>query len=191
MLVIKCTGLNIRLSNIESADFLLFHGTKKYLTSTDDVDIELELFKTGDIDKCVQRDMNIAIEKGITAICCNQDYKAIMPGGKVNFMPGILRNAYEELGGEVKSWGKPDQEFFDAAIDKAYELYAASFSSSSQAQAQAPKSRKKFRVLHIGDSIHHDISGDIYIYPPLFHYVLFITYGILTCIIIHSIPVLY
>ena len=100
MLVIKCTGLNIRLSNIESADFLLFHGTKKYLTSADDVDIELELFKTGDIDKCVQRDMNIAIEKGITAICCNQDYKAIMPGGKVNFMPGILRDAYEELGGK-------------------------------------------------------------------------------------------
>ena len=32
---------------------------------------------------------------GIPAVCCNQDYKAILPGGEANFMPGILRDAFK------------------------------------------------------------------------------------------------
>ena len=32
---------------------------------------------------------------GIPAVCCNQDYKAILPGGEAKFMPGILRDAFK------------------------------------------------------------------------------------------------
>lgn len=150
-------GLNICPSDVESADFLLFHGTKRYVTSTENVDIELELFRNGNIDKCIQRDMNIGVDRGIPAICCNQDYKAILPGGEANFMPGVLREAYEGLGGKVISWGKPNQEFFEAAMNRVYKLYVDSM--LSRKQAEAPKKRQNFRVLHIGDSIHHDIAG--------------------------------
>ena len=64
---------------------------------------------------------------------------------------------YQDLGGEVISWGKPNEEFFEIAMNRVYEIYVDS--TLSPIQVGSPKNRKNFRVLHIGDSIHHDIAG--------------------------------
>ena len=55
------------------------------------------------------------------------------------------------------SWGKPNEEFFEIAMNRAYEIYVDS--TQSPIQVGSLKNRKNFRVLHIGDSIHHDIAG--------------------------------
>lgn len=51
-----------------------------------------------------------AAARGLPAICANPDVRAPAPGG-MHIVPGALAQRYRELGGDVRSHGKPDAAF--------------------------------------------------------------------------------
>eukprot|EP00959_Pyramimonas_sp_CCMP1952_P160521 3357221-Pyramimonas_sp.AAC.3 len=72
-------------------------------------------------------------------VCVNPDLITVTPSGTHTYVPGKLGARYQELGGEVKYYGKPYQDGFEECL-KRLELPHAS-------------------VAHVGDSLEHDIQG--------------------------------
>jgi HAD superfamily hydrolase (TIGR01459 family) len=144
-------GLNISFSSAADADFLLFHGTETMVTSNTEKGTPISVFTSGNIDAKVNEAISIAVQRSIPVICANQDFTAMQPDG-VAYMPGIFLNRYLEMGGNnLISFGKPDRSFFLHALDLA--------KAAVDVPVQNNIKEKKFRALHIGDSLHHDIAG--------------------------------
>lgn len=80
-----------------------------------------------------------AAKLGIPAICTNPD-QVMMVNGKLYPGAGALAKAYENSGGSVRWFGKPYQDIYDAAF------------------ALLP-GIPKHRIIGIGDSLDHDITG--------------------------------
>jgi HAD superfamily hydrolase (TIGR01459 family) len=80
-----------------------------------------------------------AAQKNTPALCCNPDLEMLTPTG-TQPAPGAIARAYEQMGGNVTYIGKPERRIYDYAIKLA---------------GQPDRSR----VLAIGDSIPHDVSG--------------------------------
>lgn len=140
-------GLNITLASAQQSDFILLHGTEAIVTSDSEKGHPISVFSSGRISEEVDEILKIAVSRSIPVICANQDFTAVQSNGMLAYMPGLLLNRYVELGGmNLISFGKPERSFFLKAIELA---------------ALSPKllHSKKMRVIHIGDSIHHDIAG--------------------------------
>jgi HAD superfamily hydrolase (TIGR01459 family) len=80
-----------------------------------------------------------AAATGVPALCCNPDRLMLTAQGLVP-APGAIAELYAALGGPVRWIGKPHPEIYRAALGLA---------------GNPPPSR----VLALGDSIEHDISG--------------------------------
>lgn len=76
---------------------------------------------------------------GLPMICANPDFEVIRGGVRV-LCAGALAEAYAELGGEVRSLGKPDPAIYDMVLA----LLGL---------------RDRARVLAVGDSLRTDIAG--------------------------------
>ena len=72
-------------------------------------------------------------------VCANPDFTVMLADGKMAHMPGKIAQRYEELGGSCNRFGKPHQPHFEACIR----------------QLGIPRDK----VVHVGDSLHHDIAG--------------------------------
>eukprot|EP00933_Yihiella_yeosuensis_P080970 TRINITY_DN9449_c0_g1_i1.p1 TRINITY_DN9449_c0_g1~~TRINITY_DN9449_c0_g1_i1.p1 ORF type:complete len:232 (-),score=43.38 TRINITY_DN9449_c0_g1_i1:685-1380(-) len=59
--------------------------------------------------------------------------------GKETHQPGHLARFYEELGGQVLYYGKPEKEHFHACVRML--------------------GLERQRIAHVGDSMHHDVTG--------------------------------
>ena len=129
--------------------------------STTSSDLPLSLFSSGILDDSLREAFSTAIARGIPAICANMDNSAVLANGRSAYMPGLLKAAYEEMGGVVISFGKPQKAFFDVAVS----LGTAAMNISS-----SPSTTRKLRprVIHVGDSLHHDIAGAIFL-PPVYY----------------------
>jgi HAD superfamily hydrolase (TIGR01459 family) len=130
-------------SDVEEADLLLFHGSQT-IACEESGGVRIELFKQGTEavqSGIIQQILRRAAERDLPSVCANMDYSAITHTGAKAWMPGILVDAYEELGGKCEKFGKPFPDHFTAAVD--------SLEPSIDTQ----------RVLHVGDSLHHDITG--------------------------------
>lgn len=79
------------------------------------------------------------VQLGIPAICTNPD-QVMMVEGQLHPGAGALAKAYENAGGSVRWFGKPYQDVYDAAF------------------ALLPNI-PKHRIVGIGDSLEHDITG--------------------------------
>lgn len=79
-----------------------------------------------------------AAQRDLPMVCLNRDFVSVSPDGHLVDCFGKVARRYEELGGTVRSYGKPGPEIYDACL------------------ALAPGAR---RPLAIGDSLHHDIAG--------------------------------
>jgi HAD superfamily hydrolase (TIGR01459 family) len=79
------------------------------------------------------------VANAIPMICANPDFIYIRPDGSIGNMPGKIAARYEAMGGVVTSFGKPHQKHFEACVR----------------ELGLPKNK----VVHIGDSLHHDIAG--------------------------------
>jgi ribonucleotide monophosphatase NagD (HAD superfamily) len=79
-------------------------------------------------------------------------------------MPGLLMEKYQQLGGSVISFGKPKREYFDEAIysSKLFPNISQNMSSILQQNAALSKPFRR-KVIHIGDSLHHDIAGSVFV----------------------------
>eukprot|EP01036_Dinobryon_divergens_P031113 gene31113-40460_t len=152
-------SLDIQLASVYDADFLFFHGTQVMATADSDTglsssnDVPLSLFSSGTLDDSLREAFSVAIARGIPAICANMDNSAVLANGRSAFMPGLLKSTYEEMGGVVVSFGKPQKAFFDVAVS----LGTAVMNTSSPSQTR----KARPRVIHVGDSLHHDIAGAI------------------------------
>ena len=84
------------------------------------------------LEQCSKRDLLI--------VCANPDYIMIKPDGTIGHMPGKILQRYEtKFNGKVISFGKPHVEHFEACLR----------------ELNLPRER----VVHVGDSLHHDIQG--------------------------------
>mmetsp|Transcript_8906 Transcript_8906/g.18505 ORF Transcript_8906/g.18505 Transcript_8906/m.18505 type:complete len:338 (-) Transcript_8906:1594-2607(-) len=77
--------------------------------------------------------------RNLPMVCANPDFIMVKPDGSTGYMPGTIVKRYEELGGKCTSFGKPHVPHFEACL-RDLDL-------------------DKTRVVHVGDSLHHDILG--------------------------------
>mmetsp|Transcript_29325 Transcript_29325/g.40304 ORF Transcript_29325/g.40304 Transcript_29325/m.40304 type:complete len:299 (+) Transcript_29325:219-1115(+) len=155
-------SLNISLASIEEADFLFFHGTQTIASNDDPAaasDVQLSLFYNGQIDFSMMEVLKIAQSRKIPAICANMDFSAMLANGKLAYMPGILKREYEMMGGEVVCFGKPQKDFFEEAIGLGTKAFLKDNNDNEMNLSSSLAKKKRVRVIHVGDSLHHDIAG--------------------------------
>lgn len=83
--------------------------------------------------------LDAAAQKGLPLICANPDFERVNGRGQVLIAPGAVARFYEELGGISHYHGKPYPRIYQSAMD----------------WLQLPAER----ILAIGDSLLHDVSG--------------------------------
>ena len=94
---------------------------------------------TGDTSVVLDGILQTCSDQRVPMICANPDFIVVRPNGTTAYMPGTIAKRYRELGGSVTSFGKPDKHHFEACTKK-LDLPAD-------------------KVVHIGDSLHHDVAG--------------------------------
>ena len=151
---------------MHDADFLFFHGTQVMATAdcgpdvSTSSDLPLSLFSSGTLDDSLREAFAVAIARGIPAVCANMDNTAVLANGRSAYMPGLLKSTYEEMGGVVISFGKPQKAFFDVAVSLGIAAMNTNNISPSSSFSTPTKAARP-RVIHVGDSLHHDIAGFI------------------------------
>jgi HAD superfamily hydrolase (TIGR01459 family) len=118
------TGLDLDLADPATADFVLNTGPDDTRDPTDIAPFE------ADLQACAARHLPM--------ICANPDLEVIRGGQRI-ICAGALAVRYAELGGDVKSLGKPDPLIYQPILD----LLAV----------------PKPRILAVGDSLRTDIAG--------------------------------
>ncbi|KAG3241346.1 hypothetical protein PI124_g13788 [Phytophthora idaei] len=73
-------------------------------------------------------------------LCPNSDAVGVVENDRFVYMGSGIAKLYEEKGGEVVYFGKPTKEHFEVCL-------------------QLANVTDKSKVVHIGDSLHHDIQG--------------------------------
>jgi ribonucleotide monophosphatase NagD (HAD superfamily) len=125
--------------SVDEADFVLLHGVQ-VLRGPDDTETSLDGYmETGDMSSVIEPMLKKCIDRKLPMVCANPDFVSVLPGGSIAHMPGKVAKRYEELGGSCTSLGKPHAPHFEACVQK---LGLA-----------------KDKVVHVGDSLHHDIAG--------------------------------
>ena len=128
---------------VSEADFVLLHGLEVIRGPGEDGtarETPLGDFKeTGDASTILEPLLQQCLARCLPLICVNPDYIYVQADGSVWHMPGKVANLYEDLGGTVVRFGKPHKEHFEACI--------------------RVLGLPKDRVVHVGDSLHHDIAG--------------------------------
>lgn len=83
--------------------------------------------------------LQTCVDRGLPMVCANPDFIMVKPNGSMGHMPGTIAKRYEELGGTCVSFGKPHVPHFEACLR----------------DLDLPR----HRVVHVGDSLHHDVKG--------------------------------
>jgi len=109
--------------SVESANFILVTGPKDQMNSADPYD---DMLRT-------------AFERRLPMICANPD-REVIRGGIRQICAGAIAERYEELGGDVRWYGKPDPTIYDECF-------------------RLLQIEDKTRILGIGDSFTTDIRG--------------------------------
>lgn len=164
-------------TNVDQADFILLHGSevlrgdsnggRPLIDSNDDSPTNnsnnngktpavtnttsiiseqpLQFFDTGDLTAVIDPLLQQCLQRQLPMVCANPDFIYVKPDGTTGHMPGTIAKRYQELGSggnrsiSVTSFGKPHKEHFEACV------HALGL--------------PKHKVIHIGDSLHHDIAG--------------------------------
>jgi len=135
----KC-GPQIQLaSTVEEADWLLLHGSEVWYRGDGMDQLPLSFIETGSMESVVEPLLQQCLERNLPCICANPDHIVQTPTGGTAYMPGAIAQRYQDMGGSVQWFGKPQPTHFLACLDV----------------LGLPADR----VAHVGDSLHHDISG--------------------------------
>ncbi|HYA07339.1 MAG TPA: TIGR01459 family HAD-type hydrolase [Xanthobacteraceae bacterium] len=123
------TGLDVKFTSLESADYVVCSGLFDDTTETPDS----------------YRDMLSAMHaRSLFMVCANPDI-VVERGEALVYCAGALADAYAALGGDVLYCGKPHAPIYEAALAAAASLRGVT----------APRNR----VLAIGDSVRTDLKG--------------------------------
>eukprot|EP00316_Scyphosphaera_apsteinii_P024005 CAMPEP_0119299182 /NCGR_PEP_ID=MMETSP1333-20130426/1294_1 /TAXON_ID=418940 /ORGANISM="Scyphosphaera apsteinii, Strain RCC1455" /LENGTH=339 /DNA_ID=CAMNT_0007300527 /DNA_START=265 /DNA_END=1284 /DNA_ORIENTATION=+ len=132
-------GLDLLLAPASEADFVLCHGSMVIRDGRESM--PTELLESGVPSVALLEALRECNKRRLPMICANPDLQVVLPSGNLGHMPGVIAQLYEQLGGTVIYFGKPHASAFDEAL----QLLGP----------QTPPSR----VLHVGDSVAHDIAG--------------------------------
>lgn len=142
LFVEHCGNLPV-VEDVENADFVLLHGCEVLRGPGRDGEASEkslgDFMKGGDVKSVIEPLLKQCLAKKLPMVCANPDFKMVNPDGTYSHMPGEIAKLYEEMGGTVTSFGKPHKEHFEACIR----------------DLNLPKNK----VVHVGDSLHHDIAG--------------------------------
>jgi HAD superfamily hydrolase (TIGR01450 family) len=135
---------NIQVTdNVKEASFIIVHGVDVLRgTTVDGMPTETSLGSFGDtasfdvIDPLLQK----FLERKLPLICANPDFVSVRKDGSLRHMPGKISQRYQAMGGVCWNFGKPHVSHFEACLRE------LNISDRS-------------RVVHVGDSLHHDIAG--------------------------------
>ncbi|MCX7337993.1 MAG: TIGR01459 family HAD-type hydrolase [Alphaproteobacteria bacterium] len=126
------------VSNIDQADFMLVTGTDQW----DDTLADYEPI------------LQVAHQRQMPLVCANAD-KRVMIGDEVAICSGAIAARYQEMGGRVRSHGKPSTTVYKTLHE--------------MANQDAGLTVQPGRILMIGDSLATDITGaDAYGIDSLF-----------------------
>ncbi|CAB9515031.1 Inherit from COG: Hydrolase [Seminavis robusta] len=134
----KCGGIQ-PTNSVEEADFVLLHGVQVLLGPNGDETSLDGYMQTGDMSSVIEPMLKKCAARNLPMVCANPDFIMVRPDGTNAHMPGKLAKKYEELGGSCTSFGKPHAAHFEACVR----------------EIGLPKDK----VVHVGDSLHHDIAG--------------------------------
>lgn len=133
----RCGTIEIAKS-VEEADFVIAHGIEIWYQGESSHVSLGDYMSTGSFDvvgpileQCQKRDLPL--------ICANPDFVVRMADNSIAHMPGKIGEYYEKIGGAATYFGKPHEKHFHACL--------------KQLGLDPDK------VAHVGDSLHHDISG--------------------------------
>jgi len=130
-------GLDLRLADAATADFVFLQGSQTLRDGSRAT--PTEVMRTGAPNDALVAALRTCAARGLPMVCANPDLSVTLPDGSSGHMPGVVARAYEALGGSVLYYGKPHPAAFEAAL----------------ASLGVPPSR----VLHVGDSLLHDVAG--------------------------------
>ncbi len=117
-------GLDLILTEVADADFVLNTGPDDHRAPTDVAAFEDVLAA------CARR--------GLPMLCANPDLEVIRGGVRV-ICAGALAGRYQQMGGDVRSLGKPDPAIYRPVLDML--------------------GTRRARTLAVGDSLRTDIAG--------------------------------
>jgi HAD superfamily hydrolase (TIGR01459 family) len=122
-------GLDLALSSLEEADYIICTGLFDDETETPD-----------DYRPMMQQ----ARERKLPLICANPDI-VVERGDRLIYCAGAIAELYRELGGEVIFYGKPHRPIYERAMQLASEHISHTITRD--------------KVLAIGDSVRTDLAG--------------------------------
>jgi HAD superfamily hydrolase (TIGR01459 family) len=122
-------GLNVRLTAVEAADYVVCSGLFDDTAETPDDYRDLLATMRG---------------RGLFMVCANPDL-VVERGDERVYCAGAIADLYGAMGGEVHYTGKPHRPIYDAALAKAAGVRGGVASPS--------------RTLAIGDSLRTDMTG--------------------------------
>jgi ribonucleotide monophosphatase NagD (HAD superfamily) len=128
--------------NPDEADFIILHGVDVLRGPGPDGEAKEtalgDFIQDGNME-LLEPILQRCAEQNLPMVCANPDFTMVKPDGSTGHMPGKVAKRYEEMGGKVTSFGKPQREHFEACLR----------------DLNLPRDR----VAHVGDSLHHDIAG--------------------------------
>ncbi|KAG7399452.1 hypothetical protein PHYBOEH_008824 [Phytophthora boehmeriae] len=134
-------GLEVQIVDIDKAQFLMVEGTQQVCYSDRVADVlPTDYRHTGKVNDAIKDFLRGGIERKLPLLCPNPDVLAVVANDQFVHMGGGIAKLYEQMGGDVVYFGKPMKEHFEICLRLA-------------------NVTDKSRVVHIGDSLHHDIQG--------------------------------
>lgn len=132
-----CSDITI-CDSLDEADFLMLYGCE--IVKLDGEVISLKQFHELGEFPIIDQILTKAGTRNLPMICANPDYVTILKDGSTLHMPGKIADRYKSMfNGKVTYFGKPHVSHFEACLR----------------DLDLPKDR----VVHVGDSLHHDIKG--------------------------------
>jgi ribonucleotide monophosphatase NagD (HAD superfamily) len=163
-LFLERSGPHVQIaSSIDEADYLLLHGSEVWNRGMDVPLVPLGTFiETGKCDDggvVVDDLLRQCAERRLPMICANPDEQVVTPTGGVAYMPGGLARRYMELCDQQAAlssssslppvehhvFGKPDPRQFRTC--------------ANVLMGEGTTREDTRRIVHVGDSMHHDIVG--------------------------------
>ena len=146
-------GLEVTLADAETADFVLLQGSHCIRTGSDGPPASSGIFATGEPSAELIANLRTCAARGLKLVVANPDFTVTLPDGTRGYMPGCIAQLYEDIlesmppttpctpAGSLVYFGKPYPSAFEAAL----QLLGPGVDPS--------------RVLHVGDSLLHDVAG--------------------------------
>lgn len=174
-----CGDIQIVLDPNE-ADFILLNGVDVIRgpdgndDKNDDNEISLGSFHVDENFEKIDPILKLCASRDVPMICANPDFIMVKPDETIGHMPGKIAQRYQDTfhATTCHRFGKPYVEHFHACLhalgivpttanddEDDNEESHTPHHPSRQHQHQHERRRPRPRVVHVGDSLHHDIAG--------------------------------